>query len=94
MTPEKPAFEVSQITTVLALVEADLGIAILPTYALVTCKNREIVARPLSHPTIAREIVVITRRGRSLPPAGTDFIQLLQRNAKLRRQTQTPTPEA
>jgi len=88
---ERPAFEVSQIATVLALVEAGLGVAILPTYALVSCKNRNIVARPLSHPTISREIIAVTRSGRSLPPAGSDFIQLLQRNAKLRRETQTPS---
>jgi DNA-binding transcriptional LysR family regulator len=86
---DRPAFEVSQIATALALVEAGLGVSILPRYALVSCKNRNIVARVLSHPTISREVVAITRSGRSLPPAGGDFIQLLQRNAKLRRETQT-----
>ena len=91
LTLGRPAFEVSQITTVLALVEAGLGIAILPTYALVSCKNRNIVARPLSHPTISRDVVIITRSGRTLPPAGGNFIQLLQRDAKLRNATKTPT---
>lgn len=90
LTLDRPAFEVSQIATALALVEAGLGVTILPTYALVSCKHRNILAHPLSHPSISREIVAITRSGRSLPPAGTDFIQLLQRNAKLRRETQTP----
>lgn len=84
LTLDRPAYEVSHITTVLSLVEAGLGIAILPTYALVSCKNRNIVARPLSHPTISRDVVAITRSGRTLPPAGGNFIQLLQRNAKLR----------
>lgn len=87
---DRPAYEVSQIATALALVEAGLGMTILPTYALVSCKNRNISAQPLSQPAISREILAITRAGRSLPPAGTDFIQLLQRNAKLRRETQTP----
>jgi DNA-binding transcriptional LysR family regulator len=93
LTLDRPAFEVSQIATALALVEAGLGVTILPTYALVSCKNRNILALPLSHPAISREILAITRSGRSLPPAGTDFIQLLQRNAKLRRETQTPIPK-
>jgi DNA-binding transcriptional LysR family regulator len=89
LTIDRPAYEVSQITTALALVEAGLGISILPTYALVSCKNRSIVARPLSQPTITREVVAVTRSGRSLPPAGSDFIQLLQRTAKLRNQAAT-----
>jgi DNA-binding transcriptional LysR family regulator len=87
LTLDRPAYEVSQITTALALVEAGLGVSILPTYALVSCKNRNIVARALSHPTITREVVAVTRSGRSLPPAGSDFMQLLQRSAKVRNET-------
>ncbi|MCV9940276.1 LysR family transcriptional regulator [Boseaceae bacterium BT-24-1] len=77
--PLKPAYEVSQITTALALVEARLGVAVLPTYARAAAPHRRIIARPLSNPTIARDIVMIRPSGRSVTPALATFETLLRR---------------
>lgn len=75
-------YEVALATTALALVEVDLGVCILPANALSVARSRPIVARPLSHPTIAREITMIARHGRSLSPAAAEWVQRLQRHMK------------
>lgn len=77
--PLTPAYEVSQITTALALVEARLGVAVLPTYARAAAPHRRVIARPLSNPTIARDIVMIRPSGRSVTPALATFETLLRR---------------
>ena len=75
-------YEVALATTALALVEASLGVCILPANALSAAKTRPVVARPLSHPTVAREITMIARHGRSLSPAAAEWVQRLQRDMK------------
>lgn len=80
--PLKPAFEVSLITTALALVEAGLGVAVLPTYALSVARSGKITGRPLVEPCIAREVVLIRARGRAITPALSEFIPVLRRYAR------------
>ena len=53
------AFEVSHMTTAIMLVEAGLGIAILPTYAWTFARDRDVVAKPLHDPVVSREISMI-----------------------------------
>lgn len=74
----KPSYEVSQITTALALVRAGLGIAVLPTYARAVAPAT-VVARPLVEPAITRDIVMIRPSGRSVSPALSTFEALLRR---------------
>ncbi|MDX3805755.1 LysR family transcriptional regulator [Bosea thiooxidans] len=74
----RPAYEVAQITTALALVEAGLGIAVLPTYARAVAPA-SIVAKPLVEPAITRDIVMIRPSGRSVSPALSAFEALLRR---------------
>jgi DNA-binding transcriptional LysR family regulator len=71
-----PAYEVGQITTALAMVEAGLGIAVLPTYAWAGAKAMNISATALT-PAIARDIAMITRTGRSIAPAVSAFARFL-----------------
>ena len=77
----QPLHEVTHITTALALVEAGVGISVLPTYALAAPRQGRITARQLDAPTVSRDIVIISRRGRSLPPATEDFIEYVKRTA-------------
>ena len=77
----QPAYEVSQITTALALVEAGLGVSVLPTYALTASRTRQIAAHRLSVPNVSRDVIVIAREGHTLPPSTTDFLNRLQREA-------------
>jgi DNA-binding transcriptional LysR family regulator len=75
-------YEVSLATTALSLVEVGLGVAILPANAMTAARQLPIVARPLSHPTVLREISMIARHGRSLSPAAAEWVQRLQRDMK------------
>lgn len=71
------AYEVSQVTTALAMVEAGLGVAALPAYARVAARKDAVTTVPLVNPTITRDIVLITQNGRSLSPALASFARVL-----------------
>ncbi|MCR0985160.1 LysR family transcriptional regulator [Roseomonas populi] len=77
----EPAFELDQIGTVVAMVEAGLGITVLPPYALGPLSTGSLVVRPLGRPSIMREIEIVHREGRSLPPAAAGFVRLLRAGA-------------
>jgi DNA-binding transcriptional LysR family regulator len=64
-----PSYEVSQITTALALVEAGLGVAVLPAYARAAIPQGRLASRPMKEPAVARDIVMIRASGRSPTPA-------------------------
>jgi DNA-binding transcriptional LysR family regulator len=78
----KPAFEVTQVTTAIALVEAGLGVAVLPTYALAAARFRKVSGKPLTEPTISREVVLIHATGRSVSPAVSAFASVVRRYAQ------------
>ncbi|MFD9902056.1 LysR family transcriptional regulator [Mesorhizobium sp. NPDC059025] len=80
--PLKPAFEVSQVTTALALVEAGLGVAVLPAYALAAARHRKVAGKPLVEPNIAREVAMIHATGRSVSPATQAFVAVVRRYAQ------------
>lgn len=80
--PFKPAFEVTQVTTAIALVEAGLGIAVLPTYALAAARFRKVAGKPLAEPTISREVSLIHATGRSVSPAVSAFAAVVRRYAQ------------
>ncbi|MEW5422772.1 LysR family transcriptional regulator [Amorphus sp. 3PC139-8] len=77
-----PSYEVAQVTTALALVEAGLGVAVLPTYALAAARPEKVVGRPLTSPTIGREIHLIHQSGRSISPAIAAFTPVLRRTVQ------------
>ncbi|MDZ5697865.1 LysR family transcriptional regulator [Chelativorans sp. M5D2P16] len=69
----KPLYEVSHITTALALVEAGLGVSVLPTYALSAARQHKVLGKPLVEPGISREVSFIHASGRSVSPAVAAF---------------------
>jgi DNA-binding transcriptional LysR family regulator len=77
-----PAYEVAQITTVLAMLEAGLGVAILPAYARAGAKTSKIATVPLDM-SIARDIAMITRAGRPIPPATAAFARFLAKHTRV-----------
>lgn len=80
--PFNPPFEVNQITTAIALVEAGLGVAVLPTFALSVTRHQNLVARSLASPRMMRDIAIITREGRTVPPITVAFSKVLREHAK------------
>lgn len=71
------AYEVSLLTTALAMAAGGLGPALLPASILAHADPSRLVARRLIRPTVARNIAVVTRQGRSLSPAAAAFADLL-----------------
>ncbi|MDN5788871.1 LysR family transcriptional regulator [Pseudorhodobacter sp.] len=70
----RPAFEVEQIATALALAGAGLGVAILPGYARAgMMPGTGLTAHVLTAPTIRREVALIYAVDRSLSPAAAAF---------------------
>jgi len=76
------AFEVSQITTAIALVEKDLGVAVLPTYAWAFARFCNVVSRPLVAPLISRDIAMIRAQARTAPPSLENFVRVLRSHAQ------------
>lgn len=79
--PARPAYEVSHVTTAVALVEAGLGIAVLPAIARKIAHDRRVALKELRGPQVGRDISLIAAAGRSLTPAAAAFTALARANA-------------
>ena len=73
-----PDFEVTYMSTAVGLVQAGLGIAVLPATALELELMRGIESRPLRDRGLTRRVVVARKAGRSLPPAARVFLEVLR----------------
>lgn len=71
---KEPWVEVSNIATVLSLIKTNQGIAALPKMSVNTIEN-DVVFRTLLNPPLFRELGLITRKGRTLSPAATNFVE-------------------
>jgi len=70
----EPAFEVSQVTTAVGLVEVGLAVSILPSYALASARSVGVVQVPLIDPVVDRNIVALTAPQRKLTQASGAFL--------------------
>jgi DNA-binding transcriptional LysR family regulator len=70
-------YEVTHLSTSLGLVEAGLGIAVLPRMATPVGDHPFLVTRPIEGPTVSRTIGVIRRRGLKLSPTAQHFLEML-----------------
>jgi DNA-binding transcriptional LysR family regulator len=66
------------LDTQIALVEADEGIAIIPSFGVPACRNRKVVMSRLIDPVVTLDFHQISRRGRAMPPAADDFATFLK----------------
>ncbi|WP_161993489.1 LysR family transcriptional regulator [Muricoccus nepalensis] len=71
--------EAQQILTVLGLVRDGLGVGIVPGIAVPDPLEEGLSALPLGGPGLHREIGIITRAERPLPPVATALVALLRR---------------
>jgi len=71
--------EVSLLGTALAMAASGLGVSVLPASILDHSAHPKLVARRLTRPTVARNIAIVQKRGRSLSPAAAAFAELLVR---------------
>jgi LysR family carnitine catabolism transcriptional activator len=78
-----PRFEVEQIPSAIALVEAGLGVTALPALTFPMFRSPDLVVRPLIEPKLRRQIGVLRAPGRT-PPAVLPLLSAAVR-AHLRR---------
>lgn len=75
----EPRYEVEQIPSAIALVEAGLGVTALPSLAFPMLKGRHLAARPLVQPRLRRNVGFVTFAGRRLPASTEVFMQAVRR---------------
>lgn len=69
--------EVSLLATALAMAAAGLGVAIVPGTVVQHSQYRQLALRPLVDPVVERDVAVIFKRDRELPPAAVSLTQML-----------------
>ena len=67
------------LATVIALVEADEGVAVIPSFATPACAKRKIVMSRLTNPVVNLDFYQVVDRGRRLPSGAEDFTSFLKR---------------
>ena len=72
-------YEVRHLSTSLGMVEAGLGVAVVPSLAMPTDEHHVLVSRPLIEPVIRRTLGLVVRRGNSLSPAAEKFREMLMK---------------
>jgi len=69
-----------QFSSGLGLVEAGLGVMILPKMAFADRRYLELVSRPLTGPVLTRQIGIVRRAGASLSPAAQALLEVFLRS--------------
>jgi DNA-binding transcriptional LysR family regulator len=69
---------VNLLDTQIALVEAEEGIAIIPSFGMPVCRNRKVVVSQLISPVVRFDFHLISNRGRELPPGADEFTSFLK----------------
>jgi LysR family carnitine catabolism transcriptional activator len=66
------------LDTMIAMVEAGQGIAVIPSFGLPACRNRKVVMSKLINPVVNVDFSRINLRGKRLPPGADEFTSFLQ----------------
>lgn len=69
---------VNLLDTQIALVEAEEGIAIIPSFGMPACRNRKIVVSQLVNPVVRFDFHLISSRGKELPRGADEFTSFLK----------------
>jgi DNA-binding transcriptional LysR family regulator len=73
----KPIIEATYMATAIGMVQARLGVAILPSAAIESKPQGRLKSRPIEGRHFSRPIVTVRKLGRSLPPASQSFLDAL-----------------
>jgi LysR family carnitine catabolism transcriptional activator len=69
---------VNLLDTQIALVEAEEGIAIIPSFGVPACRNRKVMMSQLINPVVRFDFHLISNRGREMPPGADEFASFLK----------------
>ncbi|WCE04981.1 LysR family transcriptional regulator [Pseudoxanthomonas sp. JBR18] len=75
-------YEVTHLSTSLGMVEAGIGVSVLPQMATPQGDHPTLVTRPIGSPVVSRTIGIVRRRGAMLSPMAERFLQMLQKQWK------------
>jgi LysR family transcriptional regulator, carnitine catabolism transcriptional activator len=75
----RPRAVYNYLDTMIAMVEAGEGVAVIPSYVLPACRNRKVVMSRLVNPVVNVDFSRVSLRGKKLPPGADDFTTFLQR---------------
>jgi len=73
-----PEMVFNYFDTLIGMVEAGAGSAVLPTFAVPACMERRVATHPLSEPVVPIEVYQIVNRGKKLPAAADAFTRFLR----------------
>jgi len=82
--PTLATCEVNYMSTAVALVQAGLGVTILPSTAVELKTQADVRSQPIDIPGFAREIALVRRKGSPLHPSAEAFIEKLAAAARAR----------
>ena len=74
------AYEVTQVSTAVGLVEAGLAVSVLPSYALASTRSQGVRGIALTAPIVARDIVALTLPKRERPAACDAFLDVFRQH--------------
>ena len=74
----EPRYQVEQIPTAIALVEAGLGVTALPSLTFSMFKGRKLAMRPLVQPRLRRNVGFVTFAGRTMPDFTDALLQAIR----------------
>lgn len=74
----RPVATFNYLDTMIAMVEAGEGIAIIPSFVLPACRNRKVAVSKLINPVVNLDFSRISLRGRRLPSGAEEFVSFLQ----------------
>lgn len=86
--------EVVNVTTLIGLVEAGLGVGAVPSLAMPAYDHPTLCSVDLIEPVVKRHLGLITRKGRSLSPAADQMFKLLVELGPRYREQASQEPEA
>ena len=66
------------LDTQIGLVEAGEGVAIIPSFGLLACRNRKVSISELFEPAVYLEFYEISNTGKKLPPEASEFSSFLK----------------
>src|SRR5689334_17191595 len=68
----------NHLNTLITMVEAGEGAAIIPSYGLPACRSRRVVISRQINPVVYLDVYQIRHGGRKLPPVAEEFTSFLQ----------------
>jgi DNA-binding transcriptional LysR family regulator len=92
----QPAFEADYVGSLIGMVDAGLGVAIVPGYATALTDRRRIRSKRIEKPVVEREVLMVHRSGPTLSPAAEAFAQFVVQHTEApatpRRARGAPAP--